>query len=444
MAVLYEMLFNPTTGVWGFQSAPSLNATLGITQLYKAGWHPTNPDVMVGAAQDNGMPTSTGDLQNWINSGLADGISADINPFAGANQYTAIYNYGIAYRTDNTWATKQDITVPIVMGDAAGFLNTLQVTPNSVANRYVMFGTKYLYVYDRNQNGYYTQIGKKQLTTGDYVTAIAASPSAATPYLVYVGTGDGKLWMTPNWTALDKAAWFQIDHPAGGAGIANRAITAIDVRAGNPFDIMVTVSGTGTGHVFRCTDTYNTLSNGPISFTDQSGLFGQASLPDVPVNDITRDPNDPDNTFYVGTDIGVFMTTNNGSSWSNATTPLGLPNVQVNQIKAIPGTGYLNVATYGRGFWRIPLSNSQSVVNPGPANLTTRTSITRNGSNLLVTIAVTNAVNAGQATNARISSAALSVGGKNLHSNFGPTGFAGFDCAGADGNGNVHLSGVYG
>ena len=407
---IYEMLFNPLAGTWIFQSSPSLNATLGVTQLYRAGWHPTNPDIMVGAAQDNGTPTSNGDLQNWINPGLADGTAADVNPFAGGNQYVATYYYGFIFRTNDGWATKSLLNPPFPADEARPFFNTLKVVPNATANNYALIGTQYLWVYNNATDTWTARVGNKQLTTDSVITAIGASTSTLAPYVVYVGTGDGKLWMTPDWRA---GKWFQIDHPLGGQGIANRAITSIDVRPNNAFDILVTVSGTGSGHVFRCTNTFNAPSGNPISFTDQSGLPGQASLPNIPVNDITRDPNDPDNTFYVGTDIGVFMTSNNGASWSNATTPLGLPNVQVNQIKSIPGTGYLNVATYGRGFWRIPLSNPQVVANPGAANLSYKTSITRNGGNIIVTVAITNAASAGQAANAFITSAALTAGGKS-------------------------------
>jgi hypothetical protein len=73
------------------------------------------------------------------------------------------------------------------------------------------------------------------------------------------------------------------------------------------------------------------------------------------VNTVERDPFDPTSTWYVGTDIGVFMTTDGGSTWANATQPMGLPPVHVQHLQYVPGTGYLNAATWGQGIWRVRL-----------------------------------------------------------------------------------------
>jgi hypothetical protein len=51
----------------------------------------------------------------------------------------------------------------------------------------------------------------------------------------------------------------------------------------------------------------------------------------------------------------MFYTLVGGVTWRNGTAPLGLPNVQINTLKVVPGTGYLMAATYGRGMWRIRL-----------------------------------------------------------------------------------------
>lgn len=59
---------------------------------------------------------------------------------------------------------------------------------------------------------------------------------------------------------------------------------------------------------------------------------------------------------FVAGDAGVFMTLDIGRNpveWRNMTQPLGLPPVQVNDIEHIPGTGKLNIATFGRGMWRV-------------------------------------------------------------------------------------------
>ena len=57
----------------------------------------------------------------------------------------------------------------------------------------------------------------------------------------------------------------------------------------------------------------------------------------------------------MATDVGVFMTSTGGQSWGNATNPLGLPNVQVNDIGITPGNGYIFAGPFGRGMWRMKL-----------------------------------------------------------------------------------------
>ena len=39
----------------------------------------------------------------------------------------------------------------------------------------------------------------------------------------------------------------------------------------------------------------------------------------------------------------------------NATGATGLPGVKINDLAVVPGTGYLNLATFGRGIWRFKL-----------------------------------------------------------------------------------------
>ncbi|HKQ69337.1 MAG TPA: CARDB domain-containing protein, partial [Polyangiaceae bacterium] len=108
---------------------------------------------------------------------------------------------------------------------------------------------------------------------------------------------------------------------------------------------------------------------GPI-WTRVQGSDSTA-MPNVGIGGIARDPDDPTNTWYVGTEVGVFYTQNAGSTWSNATAPLGLPNVAIGwSIEVNPVTRYLTVGTFGRGIWRIPLSGGtlpDLIVSTSPA-----------------------------------------------------------------------------
>ena len=56
-------------------------------------------------------------------------------------------------------------------------------------------------------------------------------------------------------------------------------------------------------------------------------------------------------TLDVATDIGVFTSSDNGSTWSVLGT--NLPHVVVNQLTLDPSGQNLVAATHGRGIWMI-------------------------------------------------------------------------------------------
>ena len=112
--------------------------------------------------------------------------------------------------------------------------------------------------------------------------------------------------------------------------------------------VLQTTDGTA-GRVYRCT---NVNVANPV-WTDISGS-GITGLPKIPFNCVTRDPYDA-NTIYVGSDIGAFMSTDSGATWTNMNA-LGLPNVHVNELVVSNDKNWLYAATFGRGVWRIALS----------------------------------------------------------------------------------------
>ena len=85
------------------------------------------------------------------------------------------------------------------------------------------------------------------------------------------------------------------------------------------------------------------------------GEAGNAPFPDIYTNCLCVLPRNSDNELFVGTDIGVFYTNNGGATWSNATTPLQLPNADIRDLTYMPQTSYVMATTYGRGMWRLPL-----------------------------------------------------------------------------------------
>ena len=426
---VYSVTYSPTKRDWTFDG--SLSATLGITQFYHADWSLSDPNLFIGGTQDNATPQSSGDPLVWKNVGGGDGGGCALNVANGNIQYTSSQN-GSLYRTTDNWVTTipfnpnwGDTTNSVTIASAPPFVGVIATNQTPAFAEYMFYGTQYLWRFS-DKAGWLSNAGKvkpmgdQALTTApNYVSAIAVS---ATPLLssgggiqipagqiVYAGTSDGRLWLTVNaagtvGTALrsdvdaaNKIEWKEIV----GSGLPRRAITGISISPNNPGDILVTLSGTGSGHLFRCA---NTLSPAP-RVTDQSG-FGANSLPNLPANDIARDPGDPENRLYVATDRGVFATQDAGSNWenwTNAVKPANLPAVQCMAIKATnrppAGPGYLNVATFGRGIYRVALP---ALAEP---DLQVKITATRNEDTLNISVSVIN--NGGQANNVQVTDVTL-------------------------------------
>ena len=68
---------------------------------------------------------------------------------------------------------------------------------------------------------------------------------------------------------------------------------------------------------------------------------------------IREDPRNP-NILYVGTDFGVYISTNGGDRWD----VLGgnLPSNQVSDLQFEPREQIIVISTYGRGLWALDAS----------------------------------------------------------------------------------------
>ncbi len=321
---------NLSTNVWSFNS---LNRIAGATQYYRMAVHPTDPTRILGGAQDNATPAALGNLSAWRNVGGGDGGFCAIK---NSNiQFATSQNLGLS-RTDNGWSGSYGIA-PNIGGDKVAFI--APITLDAAAN-YLYAGTNHLYQYNIAQNTWAAPLGS-QLLASNVLLAIGVAPS--NPNRLYTGSDSGEVWTSGD----GGATWRRVDSITS-YRIPNRAVTSFAPSPTAPTSVLVGVSGTGTGHLWRCIDV---TAGSPLWF-NVSGS-GATALPDVALNSIALDTDSPATTWYVATDVGVFMTTDTGSHWANMTAPLGLPNVQVNDLQTQAATKTLYAATYGRGIWKI-------------------------------------------------------------------------------------------
>jgi photosystem II stability/assembly factor-like uncharacterized protein len=173
-------------------------------------------------------------------------------------------------------------------------------------------------------------------TRGDirYQTIFTISESPMKYGLIYAGTDDGRLWVTKD----GGTAWTEITAGlAAGKWMSRVVASAYDLGT-----VYVTQNGKRdddfTPYVWKSTDygkTWTSLAKG---------------IPVGPVNVLREDPVRKD-ILYLGTDMGVFVTTDGGQTW----TVLGgnLPTVYAHDLIIHPRDNVIVVATHGRGMWAL-------------------------------------------------------------------------------------------
>jgi hypothetical protein len=126
------------------------------------------------------------------------------------------------------------------------------------------------------------------------------------------------------------------------------------------------------GHIFKTIDGGNTWTpfHGNGTLNPAGGPTATFDLPNFPVYVMRYDPSDTtDQTIWVGTEFGVYRTTDGGATWAPYGT--GLPAVRITDIRISRNGSLVRVSTYGRGVWEIyPNSEPAVAVGTGDFNRT--------------------------------------------------------------------------
>ncbi|HWQ35479.1 MAG TPA: Ig-like domain-containing protein [Blastocatellia bacterium] len=113
----------------------------------------------------------------------------------------------------------------------------------------------------------------------------------------------------------------------------------------NPNIAYATYSNFGDKHVWRSIDAGATWT----------AIDG--TLPDLPVHCIVIDPNNTAR-LYIGTDLGVFVTTDGGANWMVENSGFANVVTEALAINTVGGVTNLYAFTHGRGVWRVTLGNN--------------------------------------------------------------------------------------
>ena len=322
------------------------------TQFFNIAYDMDTPFRVYGSVQDFGSYRGAIDLTRGRDKVQAiafesapggEGSSHAVDPNNPAIVYSAGF-YGTITRTDVTKRSSKRLLPrtyedePAMRGE---WIAPFIISPHNPSIIY--HGMQYL-LRSLDQGNTWEQISP-DLTyntaseMGDipYHTLTSISESPLRYGLIYVGTDDGKVHVTKD----GGKRWQEIMDGLPYQKLVSRVVaSAFDLGT-----VYMTQNGRRdddfTPYVWKSTNygkTWASISNG---------------IPIGPVNVIREDPKNK-NILYVGTDCGVYVTTDGGATWN--VLGANLPMTYVLDLVVHPRDNMAAIGTHGRGIWVLDLN----------------------------------------------------------------------------------------
>src|SRR3954447_12609577 len=312
-----------------------LNNGLTTHQFYNIGSFAAAPQEVLGGLQDNGTRLRAGATSTFNEVIGGDGFGVNINRNDGSKMVGSIYYDDILKSTDSgkTWANAWSGIKEANNGKLAPFnTHIVEWEGDHSGNTLLAHSNSRVYV-STDYAGHWAPLGTAGLPANLIIRNIGVAPDDLDS--VGIAATGGRVFVTHN----GGASWTQA------AAVPNNSFSMQSV-AFDPTDASIVYLSSvapdaAASHVWKSTD--GGASFNPIDV--RSGLpFG------VPVNVMKVDPLHP-TTVYAGTHLGLYVSTNGGSTWARFGT--GLPLVSVTDIYLSPTEDMMRLATYGRGVWEL-------------------------------------------------------------------------------------------
>jgi hypothetical protein len=321
----------------------SLNRDYGVTQFYYGLPFPDGTRY-VGGAQDNGTPAGSDD----------GGVNAWQSLFGGDGGYVAVHpaNPQILY-AESQWANVGrslnggttftvstrglDAVRSSTLGPDANYLFVAPFVMDPANPNRLWVGGEHLYrTTDSAAN--WTK-ASTAMPDGGLVSTMAIDATESNH--VIAGTHRGDFVSTRSALSATAATDWVATRPRDGW------MTSVSFDPRNTNTIYATYGNFGGAHVYRSAD-------GGASWSALAG-FGSGMLPDIPVHSIVVDPDDG-SRLYLGTDLGVFVSTDRGARWMAEETGFGPVVTEWLALQRdTAGRKRLYAFTHGRGVWRVEL-----------------------------------------------------------------------------------------
>ncbi len=393
-------------GVWRSSDGGAIwrhrNRGLATLQYYAIMQHPSSPAVLLAGAQDNGMQRYVGN-PGWELVDFGDGFFCAVdqtNPAVWYDSYVYYQDGDIKaiQRSDQagapgSWGHVTDGIDPteyakpdgsIVESDLPFYVPFVTV-PDS---QNVFLGTTRLYrsfdqgrtwraVRDNATGRDFSVTGGAQALGTNSISAICVDPNDSN--VIYVGTYDGKVFQLTH-TGFDRGVSLcdvklttpatsqppipappvpsamvtdlAVPRVAAGSGLAARPLY---VAFGSDYVNSIAPRRVDHGRIWKVDFSPATPSWTPLATASLTVSFGPGQ-PDLPhelnfCNALAIHPSDPQRIF-LGCHVGVFQSTDGGTSWAPFRDDL--PNAAVVDLQLHP-TGLLRAGTMGRSVWERPI-----------------------------------------------------------------------------------------
>ncbi len=301
--------------------------------------HPVDPDLAIGGMQDNSTAIYRGST-DWFRVIGGDGMTAAINPDNKAILYGSAQFLNI-FRSFNQGNSFQNIAPASARQEVTNFSGPFVLSPSD--SRTVFAGAERLH-YSPDQGTTWQATSDQPVDGSNPILRIGLT--SLDPDRIFVSTSPLVTGRAGVFRSTDRGqSWTRMQT------LPDRICTDLLGHPDQPATTYAVFGGFGAGHLYRTTDGGNSwerLDDG---------------LPDVPANCLVIDPARPE-ILYLGNDIGVYVSTNGGSSWSPYFNAAGeLP--MVIDLNIIASERLLRAATHGSGVWQAGLLEEiTSATNP--------------------------------------------------------------------------------